>query len=175
MFLLRSGVQGPGPEQQDPVHGEPAGPAWRLTGAPLRRAQPLWVGPDQTHIRVSRHCSSPMGTAWGDNLGLGKPPCSSSHSLFQEFSQSVQSLTCIWLFEIRWTAAHQASLSITSSWSLPKLMSVASVMPSNRLILCCPLLLLPSVLPSIGVFSNKSVLQVLPLKLVSLHQELGRF
>ena len=56
------------------------------------------------------------------------------------------------------TAAHQASLSITNSWSLPKLMSIESVMPSNHLILCCPLLLLPSIFPSITVFSNESAL-----------------
>ena len=56
-----------------------------------------------------------------------------------------------------WTAARQASLSITNSRSLPKLMSIESVMPSNHLILCCPLLLLPLILPSIRVFSNESV------------------
>jgi len=59
-----------------------------------------------------------------------------------------------------WTAAYQASLSITNSWSLLKLMSIKSVMPSNHFILCCPLLLLPSVFPSIRVFSNKSVLHI---------------
>ena len=59
-----------------------------------------------------------------------------------------------------WTAAHQASLSITNSWSLLKLMSIESVMPSNHLILCRPLLLLPSVFPSIRVFSNESVLHI---------------
>ena len=58
-----------------------------------------------------------------------------------------------------WTAAHQASLSITNSRSLPKLMSIESVMPSNHLILCRPLLLLPSIFPSIRVFSNESVLR----------------
>ena len=57
-----------------------------------------------------------------------------------------------------WTVAHQASLSITNSQSLLKLMSIESVMPSNHLILCCPLLLLPSIFPSIRVFSNESVL-----------------
>ena len=61
-------------------------------------------------------------------------------------------------FATPWTAAHQASLSITNSWSLPKLMSIEPVMPSNHLILCHPLLLLPSIFPSIRVFSNESVL-----------------
>ena len=59
-----------------------------------------------------------------------------------------------------WTAAHQASLSITNSWSLLKLTSIESVMPSNHIILCRPLLLLPSVFPSIRVFSNESVLRI---------------
>ena len=59
-----------------------------------------------------------------------------------------------------WTAAHQASLSITNSWSLPKLMSTESVMPSNHLILGHPLFLPPSILPSIRVFSNKSALHM---------------
>ena len=58
------------------------------------------------------------------------------------------------------TAAHQASLSITNSWSLLKLMSIESVMPSNHLILCCPLLLPPLIFPSIRVFSNESVLLI---------------
>ena len=59
-----------------------------------------------------------------------------------------------------WTAAHQASLSITNSWSLPKLISIESVMPSNHLILCHPLLLLLSIFPSIRVFSNESTLHI---------------
>ena len=59
-----------------------------------------------------------------------------------------------------WTAARQASLSITSSWSLPKIMSTELVMPSNHLILCRPLLLLPSIFPSIRVFSNESALHI---------------
>ena len=59
-----------------------------------------------------------------------------------------------------WTAARQASLSFTSSWTLLRLMSVESVMPSNQLILCCPLLLLPSIFPSIRVFSNESTLHI---------------
>ena len=71
---------------------------------------------------------------------------------------SVQSLSHVQLFETPWTAALQASLSITNSWSPPKPMSIESVMPSNDLILCLPLLLLPSIFPSIRVFSNKSAL-----------------
>ena len=71
---------------------------------------------------------------------------------------SVQSLSRARLFATPWTAAHQASLSITNCWSLLRLMSIESVMPSNHLILCHPLLLLPSVFPSIRVFSRESVL-----------------
>ena len=71
---------------------------------------------------------------------------------------SVQSFSRIWLFVTPWTAAHQASLSITNSWNSAKLMSTESVMPSNHLILCRPHLLLPSIFPSIRVFSNESAL-----------------
>ena len=73
---------------------------------------------------------------------------------------SVQSLSCVSLFVTLWTAVHQASLSITNSQSLLKLMSIASVMPSNHLILCCPLLLLPSIFPRIRVFPSESVLRI---------------
>ena len=75
----------------------------------------------------------------------------------QQFS-SVQSLSHVQLFVTPWTAAHQASLSIINSRSLLKLMFTESVMPSYHLILCCSLLLLPSIFPSIRVFSNESVL-----------------
>ena len=73
---------------------------------------------------------------------------------------SVQSLSRVRLSETPWIAAHQASLSITNSWSLPKLMSIESVMPSSHLILCCPLFLLPSIFPSIRIFSNESTLRI---------------
>ena len=73
---------------------------------------------------------------------------------------SVQSLSCDWLFATPWTAAHQASLSITNSQSLRKLMSIESVMPSNHLILCCHLLLPPSIFPRIRVFSNETALHI---------------
>ena len=71
-----------------------------------------------------------------------------------------QSLSLVWLFETPWTAACQASLSITNSRSSPKLKSIESVMPSNHLILCCPLLLLSWIFPSIRVFSNESALPI---------------
>ena len=73
---------------------------------------------------------------------------------------SIQSLSHVQIFVTPWTAAHQASLSITNSWSPPKLMSTESVMPSNHLILCRLLLLLPSIFPSIRVFSNESALHI---------------
>ena len=73
---------------------------------------------------------------------------------------SVQSLSCVRLFATPWITARQASLSITNSWSLLRLMSIQSVMPSNHLVLCQPLLLLPSIFPTIRVFSNESVLHI---------------
>ena len=81
-------------------------------------------------------------------------------------TSSVQfSLSSVRLLATPWTAARQASLSITNSWSLLRFMSIESVMPLNHLILCCPLLLPPSVFPSIRVFSNESVLPQRPRKI----------
>ena len=80
-------------------------------------------------------------------------------SLEQALS-SVQSLSHVWLFATPWTAARQASLSITNSPSFFKLLSIKSVISSNHLILCRPLLLLTSIFPSIRVFSNQSVLHI---------------
>ena len=73
---------------------------------------------------------------------------------------SVQALSCVWLFATPWIAARQASLSMTNSWSSPRLTSIESVMPSSHLILCCPLLLLPPMPPSIRVFSKESALRI---------------
>ena len=78
--------------------------------------------------------------------------------MFVYFFSSVQMLSSVQLFATPWTAAHQASLSITNTQRLCKLMSIESVMPFNHLILYCPLLLLPLIFPSIRVVSNKSVL-----------------
>ena len=95
---------------------------------------------------------------YGEGLqGISRTECvvslkETERNVFQ-FS-SVQSRSCAGLFVTRWTAARQAFLSITNSRSLLKLMSIELVMPSNQLILCCPLLLLPSIFPTIRVFSN---------------------
>ena len=84
----------------------------------------------------------------------------SSSRIHSVHFSSVQLLGRVWLFATPWTAAHQASLSITNSRSPPKPMSIESVMPSNHLFLCGPLLLPPSVFPSIRVFSDESVLRI---------------
>ena len=82
------------------------------------------------------------------------------HIIQQHQFSSVQLLSRVRLFVTLWIPAHQASLSITNSWSSSKPMSIGSVMPSNHLILCRPLLLLPSIFPSIRVFSNESALRI---------------
>ena len=96
------------------------------------------------NLRAPRPASSPPGS-------VSVKPSS------YQFS-SVQSLSRVWLFATPWIAARQASLSITNSRSSPKLISIESVTPSSHFILCRPLLLLPSIFPSIGVFSNESAL-----------------
>ena len=100
---------------------------------------------------ISYKCSLPTLGAVPVRKGWGLRVCHIS---------SVQSLSCVQLFATPWTAAHHASLSITNSWSFLKLMSITLVMPSNHLILCRPLLLPPSIFPSIRVFSNESVLHI---------------
>ena len=121
-----------------------------------------WNSPGKT-TEVSCH-SLLQGIFLTQSLNLGLPHC---RQILQHLSHqgnpcnrisSVQSLSRVQLFVTPWTAAHQASLSITNSQSLPKLMSIESVMPSNHLILYRPLLLLPSIFPSIRVFSNESAL-----------------
>ena len=87
------------------------------------------------------------------------PTCPRFCAKHHAYILSVQ-FSCIRLFVTPWTATCQASLSITNSWSLLKLVSIASVMPSNHLILCCPLLLLPSIFPSVRVFSDESILHI---------------
>ena len=93
------------------------------------------------------------------NTQWGKDSLSNKCCMEDGFS-SVQSLSHVRLFVTPWTVACQASLSITNSQILLKLMSIKSVMPSNHLIFCCSLLILPSIFPSIRVFSNKAVLHI---------------
>ena len=113
----------------------------------------------QQQLQETAHFSGQM--IWKiepNNPESGRKPCS-FFSFFFQFS-SVQSLSCVRLFMTPWIAARQASLSITNSWSSLRLTSVESVMPSSRLILCRPLLLLPPIPPSIRVFSNESTLRM---------------
>ena len=95
---------------------------------------------------------------WGKIKGYSLP--TECFCLKISFTSSVQLLSHVWLFVTPWITACQASLSITIAWSPPKPMSIESVMPSNHLILCHPLLLLPSIFLSIRVFSNESVLRI---------------
>ena len=132
--------------------------------------QPLWKRPHTqgraTHTHTHTHTHTPQLSC--DGCG---------HSILQGHGDwqgiwegldleripgisSVQSLRCVWLFATPWTAARQASLSITISWILVKLMSIELVMPSNHLMFCYPLLLPPSIFPSFRVFSNESVLLI---------------
>ena len=97
------------------------------------------------HHLLSKPCNPvSLPNLWKVNIGI----------------TSVQSLSRVQLFVTTWTAACQASMSITNSWSLLKLMSIESVMPSNHLILCHPCLFLPSIFPSNRVFSNESALRI---------------
>ena len=122
-----------------------------------------------------RGCVSLGGQDWGAPGGRASAAtphsgCSQSTSVSQQMVKtlfylifnkpSVQPLSHVQLFAIPWTAARQASLSITNSQSLLKLMSIELVMPSNHLILCHPLFLWPSIFPSIRVFSNELVLRI---------------
>ena len=104
-------------------------------------------------------CLTPLMSRGGSNGG------EESHSESGiDLIVAVQSLSHVRLFATPWTAVHQAPLSSTISRSLLKYMSIESVMPSNHLILCCPLLLWPSIFPSIRVFSNESALRIRWLK-----------
>ena len=146
------------------------------------------MGPDREILFFSRNTSSLSGSLvwgkkpwakWVKRLNYGNRwtlnfwwwTCYSGYrsltkvlnmwNLYNVTSQcSVQSLSRVRLFVTPWTAACQASLSITNSWSSLKLISIELVMPSNHLILCHPLLLLPSIFPSIRVFSDESVLRI---------------
>ena len=112
----------------------------------------LWSGISVAGMRVWQAWRISSQELRSKALFLGRQA-----SVSPRFS-SVQSLSCVQLFATPWTAARQASLSITNSQSSPKLMCIEWVMPSDHLILCHPLLLLPSIFPSVRVFSNESAL-----------------
>ena len=103
---------------------------------------------------------APALGAWSLTTGPPGSPISCIFPVTICSTVVVQLLSRVQLFVTPWTAARQASLSITNSWSSLKLMSIESVMPSNHLILCHPLLLLPSIFPSIRVFSNEAALHI---------------
>ena len=105
-----------------------------------------------------KHYYRNIQKAKSDFSSVKKPCFLCVHNYVVWMFSSVQSLSRVLFFVTPWTAACQASLSTTNSQSLPKLMSIESVMPSNHLILCHPLLLLPSIFPSIRVFSNELAL-----------------
>ena len=114
-------------------------------------------------IKPMSPASPPLAGGFFTTEPPGKPLSTHTHThthIFRFFSvfTSVQLLSRVWLCVTRWTAARQASLSVTNSRSLLKLMSIESVMPSNHLILCHPLLPAPSFFPSIRVFSNELLL-----------------
>ena len=129
---------------------------WKRRKPKLRKIkcllEPAGTSPGAScHFLVSPHICPLF---WGPGLShlAVESPFSGQHGALH--ISSVQSLSRVLLFETPWIAARQASLSITNSRSLPKLMSIESVMPSSHLILCCPLLLLPPVPPSIRVFCS---------------------
>ena len=139
---------------------QPWDPSWlrlqgRNTKQPKTRRTEHYARPFLSLLFLS---SSIFMTCWS----IVDLPCClfSMYSSSTRLIGSIQSLSCVLLFATPWTAARQASVSITISQSLLKLMSIESVMPSNHLILCCPLVLPPSVFTSIRVFSSESVLHI---------------
>ena len=125
------------------------------------RATEKWKSKPQGSIfshSLERYYQKKINTSVGEDGEKLEPYCTVCEII--KWNSSVQSLSRVRLFVTPWTAARQASLSITNSRSLLKLMSIESVMPSIDLILCHPLLLSPSIFPSIGVFSNESALHM---------------
>jgi len=123
---------------------------WSILPAPLARLMLAVIGIPGGSVVKNLPANAGDTRDVGSILGLGRSPG-------VQFSSVAQS--CLTL-STPWTIACQVSLSITNSWSLLKCMSIESVMPSNHLILCRPLLFLPSIFPSIRFFSNESVLQI---------------
>ena len=124
-----------------------------------RSAEPQWYIQLRDSCFYGKSCYQKHNT-WLTHAHIFKKNLNDSDPIPISILSSVQLLSSIRLFVTPWTAAHQATLSITNSWSLFKFMSIKSVIPSNHLILCHPLLLPPSMFPSIRVFSNESVLHI---------------
>ena len=126
----------------------------------------MWRALEATGFLRLGELSPRFGNGWRYHLVVTVAGCRGLNCVFETRTrdtkclQGVQSFSWVQLFVTPWTVARQASLSITHSQSLPKLMSIELVMPSNHLILCRHLLLLPSIFPSIRVFSNESVLRI---------------
>ena len=127
----------------------------------LTRKAQVWLFSFGSQISVSRNFQLLQSCLTVCHSLDCSPPGSSVHGILQARLSSVQLLSRVRLFVTPWTAPRQASLSITNSQSLLKLVSIELVMPSNHLILCHPLLLLPLIFPSIRVFSNESVLCII--------------
>ena len=143
------------------------GPPWWLSGkeSSCQAEVPPLGQKDSLEKEVVTHSSIlswriPWTEAPGglQSMGLQRARWLSDWAGMHVLFSSVQSLSRVWLFATPWTATLQTSLSITNSWSLLKLLFIESVKPSNSLMLCSPLLLLPSILPSTRVFSKESVL-----------------
>ena len=140
-------------------HRTPCSPSWIATSCCPVSQQMLTATMKKTQAHspnvLSKNASQQASRARGTEQGPG-----SKSGDYQMWISSVQLLNCVRLFMTPWPAAHQASVPIISSHSLLKLMSIESVMTSNHLNLCWPLLLLPSIFPSIRVFSNVSALHI---------------
>ena len=129
-----------------------------MPGLPVHHQLPELT---QTHVHWVSDAiqwSDPLSSPSLPAFNLSQQRMKISHLFTPSVYSLLQLISHFRLFAIPWTTARQASLSITNSWGLLKLMSIESVMPSNLLILCCPLLLPPSIFPSIRVFSNESAL-----------------
>ena len=116
--------------------------------------------PDPINHELSGSCLGVQGVLFLARFSVWVLSCDFGFAIAPDCYCSVHLLSCVSLFATPWTVARQASLSLTISWSLPKFTSIELVMPSNHLLLCCPLLLFPSIIPSNRVFSNESVLHI---------------
>ena len=145
--------------------------AWRIPGPGSLVGCRLWGCTESDTTEVLSSSSSILWKEWQILFSWG-PKITEDHDCSYEIKRCLflgrKAMTNLYcsvaqlypIFATPWSAAHQVSLSITNSRSLLKLMSIKSVMPSNHLILCHPLFLLPSIFPSIGVFSNESALHI---------------